>query len=147
MPIPDNQACARTATHKRTTTTITPDGMDRHPSGSRQDTHGTLGPVRGQAVGGSSHVHRARHQVYLHNMVAERDTTHWCQKGRPTRGLSGDAPRTVTSETLVACGEHVETRRTSQETSGSRRRPAQTVQLTALRNVSQVRPSATPCSK
>ena len=40
--------------------------------------------------------------------------------GRPTRGLVGDAPRTVTSETLVTCGEHVDTRRTSQETSGGR---------------------------
>ena len=58
-----------------------PDWMDRHFSGSRQDTHGTLGPVSGWAVGGSSHVHRARHQVYLHNMVAEHDPTHWCQNG------------------------------------------------------------------
>ena len=67
-----------------------PDWMDRHSGGSRQDTHGTLGPVRGQAVGGSSHVHRARHQVYLHNMAAEHDTTHWCQNGRPTQELAGD---------------------------------------------------------
>ena len=47
--------------------------------------------------------HRARHQVYPHNMVAEPDTTHWCQNGRPTQELAGDAPRTVTSETLVMC--------------------------------------------
>ena len=32
-----------------------PDWMDRHPSGSRQDTHGTLGAVRGEAAGGSTH--------------------------------------------------------------------------------------------
>ena len=46
-----------------------------------------------------------------------------------TRGLAGDAPRTVTSETLVACGEHVETRRTSQKTTGGR---DQTERLTRL---------------
>ena len=33
-----------------------PDWMDRHPSGSRHDTHGTLGPVRGEAVGCSAHL-------------------------------------------------------------------------------------------
>ena len=33
-----------------------PDWLDRHPGGSRQDTHGTLGPVRGCAVGGSTHL-------------------------------------------------------------------------------------------
>ena len=92
-----------------------PDWLDHHPSGSWQDTHSTLEPARAQAVGGSSHVHRARHQENPHKMVAEHDTTHWCQNGRPTRGLPGDAPRTVTSETLVT-----RTRRTSQETSGGR---------------------------
>ena len=58
-----------------------------------------------------------RHRVYLHNTVAEHDTTHWCQNGRPTQELAGnqpedwagDVPRTVTSETLVTCGEHVDT--------------------------------------
>ena len=35
-----------------------PDWMDRHSSGSRQHTHGTLAPVRGETVGGSSHVHK-----------------------------------------------------------------------------------------
>ena len=35
-----------------------PDWTDRHSSGSRQDTHGTLGPVRGEGVGGSAHVHK-----------------------------------------------------------------------------------------
>ena len=95
-----------------------PDWMDRHPGGSRQDTHGTL-------------VHsQARHRVYLHNMVAEHDTTHWCQNGRPTRRLAGEHPRTVTSETLVACGEHVETRRTSQKTTGGRDQTARLTRLT-----------------
>ena len=68
------------------------DWMDRHPSGSRQDTHGTQGPVRGLAVGVSSHAHRAQHQLYLHNTVAEHDTTHRCQNGRPTQELAGDQP-------------------------------------------------------
>ena len=53
-------------------------------------------------------------------MAAEHDTTHWCQNGRPTRGLAGDAPRTVTSETLVTCWEHVDTRHESGELQRSR---------------------------
>ena len=38
------------------------DWMDRHPSGSRLTPTVHWGPH----AGGSSHVHRARHQVYLH---------------------------------------------------------------------------------
>ena len=41
--------------------------------------------------------------------------------GVTTQELAGDGPRTVTSETLVTCGEHVDIRRTSQETSGGSR--------------------------
>ena len=100
-PLPTHNSHARVGA----VTIHHPDWMDRHPSGSPQDTHGALRPVRGEALGGSSHVHRARHQVYPHNMVAEHGTTHWCQNGRPTQGLAGDATRgTVTSETLVTCG-------------------------------------------
>ena len=37
--------------------------------------------------------------------LAEHDTTHWCQNGRPTQELAGDVPRTVTDETLVMCND------------------------------------------
>ena len=50
-----------------------------------------------------------------------------------TRGLAGDAPRTVTCETPVACGEHVETRRPRQETSGGRDQTARLTRLTTSR--------------
>ena len=62
-------------------------------------------------------------------MVAERDSTHWCQDGRPTQELAGDAPRTVTSETLVTCGR---ARRDQANESGDlwRLRPDGKTQLT-----------------
>ena len=40
-----------------------PAWMIHHPSGSWQDTHGTLGPVRGEAGGGSQDAHTA-HTVH-----------------------------------------------------------------------------------
>ena len=52
-----------------------PDWMDRHPSGSQWDAHGT--PVRGEAVGGSAHVHK---HVTMCTYTTYLEVTHSCHQ-------------------------------------------------------------------
>ena len=76
------RVCALVAHH--------PAWMSHHPSGSWKDTHGTLGPVRGEAVGGSQDAHTAQevHGTRMTlNMVAEHTQ-------RPTPNVTtGDQPK------------------------------------------------------
>ena len=52
-----------------------PDWMDRHPGGSRQDTHGSLGPVRGWAVGGWLITHLTEHVTKCNICTTSRKKT------------------------------------------------------------------------